>query len=97
MRALFLTCIFALPLLAGCGAVVRQNGDYYETGADAGRFQQDDEACGTQARDYVSYNLHGMDGTGYDRNRAYNAVYGRCMTGRGHAPRSFVSNWLPQT
>ena len=101
MRALFLArilvCVLALPVLAGCSAVVRQTGDYFQAGTDPGRFQQDDEACSSQARDYVSYTLRGMDGTGYDQNRAYNAVYGRCMTGHGYAPRPYSANWLPQT
>ena len=100
MRALFLArvlvCALAVPLLAGCSAVVRQNGDYFEAGADPGRFQQDTEACDGQARDYVSYTLRGMDGTGYDRNRAYNGVYGQCMARRGYAPRPYSRNWLPQ-
>jgi hypothetical protein len=101
MRALFLArlivCAVALPLLAGCSAVVRENGDYFEAGADPGRFQLDDEACSTKARDYSSYTMRGMDGTGYDQNRVYNDVYGQCMTGRGHASRPYSSNWLPQT
>ncbi len=96
MRALFLVCALGLPLLAGCSAVARQNGDYFEVGADTGRFQQEDQACGDQARDYVSYTLRGMDGTGYDRNRAYNGIYSRCMLGHGYAPRPYSRNWLPQ-
>ena len=97
MRALFLASAVALPLLSGCNAIVRENGDYFEAGADAGRFGRDDQACGIQADDTVAYTLRGMDGTGYDRNRVYNAVYGHCMTARGHAPRPYVRNWLPQS
>ena len=97
MRALFLVPVLVLPLLAGCDAILRHNGDYFDAGADIGRFQQDDQACSSQARDYVSYTLRGMDGTGYDRNRAFNDVYSRCMNGRGYAARAYARNWLPQT
>ena len=96
MRALFLVSALVLPLLAGCEAVVRQNSDYFEAGADVSRFEQDDQLCAARGRDYVAYTLRGMDGTGYDRNRAYNQIYGGCMRERGHAPRAYARNWLPQ-
>jgi len=96
MRALFLVCVLALPLLAGCDAITRHNGDYFEAGADVGRFEQDDQACGVMADTESSYTLRGLDGTGYDRNRVFNDVYGRCMRGRGYAPRPYSKNWLPQ-
>ena len=90
MRAFFLVCALALPLLAGCDAIVRQNGDYFEAGADAGRFEQDGQACGVIAdTEYSPIPCAALEGTGYDQNRAYNAVYGRCMTGRGYAPRAY--------
>ena len=91
MRALLL---FPLILLAGCNAIARQNADYFQAGADVGRFEADDMACGTQARDYANYDLKGMDGTPYDQNRSYNAVYGRCMTSHGYRPRPYAKNWL---
>ena len=97
MRALCLLSVLVLPLLAGCNSIARQNGDYFQASGDIGRFEADASACGVEAGDYTSYDLHGMDGTFYDRNRAYNDVYGRCMTGRGHARRAYSSNWLPQT
>jgi hypothetical protein len=94
--ARFLICALALPLLVGCDAIVRHNGDYFEAGTDVGAFQLDDQACGTQARDEASYTLRGLDGTGYDQTRAYNSVYGRCMQAHGHPPRAYSRNWLPQ-
>jgi hypothetical protein len=93
MRALFL--FPALALLAGCTSIARENGDYFEAGADVAHFQADDMACASEARDHTSYDLSGMDGTPYDLNRAYNAVYGRCMRARGHRPRPYYQNWLP--
>jgi hypothetical protein len=92
MRALVFLCFV---LLAGCNSIARQNGDYYQAGADIGRFEADATACGVEAGDYTSYELRGMDGTFYDRNRAYNAVYGRCMRQRGYVPRPYSKNWLP--
>jgi hypothetical protein len=83
-----------LVVLAGCNSIARQNGDYFQAGADIGRFEADDQACAVAASDYTSYDLHGMDGTFYDRNRAYNAVYGRCMRARGYTPRPYARNWL---
>jgi hypothetical protein len=97
MRALFLVCVLALPLLSGCDAIVRENGDNFEAGADIGHFERDDQGCSIQADDTVAYTVRGMDGTSYDRNRAYNAAYARCMTARGHAPRPYVENWLPRS
>jgi hypothetical protein len=95
MRVLLLAFALALPFLAGCNSIARENGDYFQAGADAGRFEADAQACAITAGDYTSYDLHGMDGTFYDRNRAYNDVYGRCMRARGHAPRPYSRNWLP--
>lgn len=95
MRALFLFPVLALPLLAGCNVIARQNGDYFQAGADLGRFEADTQACGVAAGDYVAYDLSGMSGTFYDQNRAYNAVYGRCMRQRGYVPRPYSRNWLP--
>jgi hypothetical protein len=43
----------------------------------------------------VGYDIHGMSGTRYDKNRAFNAVYARCMRGRGYRPRPYYKNWLP--
>jgi hypothetical protein len=89
-----LSVLLSLVLLAGCASIARENGDYFQAGADVNRFEADDQACATQARDTANYNLKAMSGTIYDQNRAYNAVYGRCMTGRGHAPRPYFKNWL---
>ena len=92
MRALV---FLSLVLLAGCNSIARQNGDYFQAGADVGRFEADAQACGVAADDYASYDLRGMSGTFYDRNRAFNAVYGRCMQQRGYRPRPYFKNWLP--
>jgi hypothetical protein len=88
--------VLALPLIAGCSAIARENGDYFEAGPDIARFEADDQACGSQARDHTSYDLTAMQGTPYDQNRAYNGVYERCMRGRGYRPRPYFRNWLPE-
>ena len=93
MRALFR--LLALPLIAGCTAIARENGDYFEAGSDIARFEADDQACGSEARDHTNYDLTAMAGTPYDQNRAYNAVYARCMQSRGYRPRPYYRNWLP--
>ena len=94
MRALFL-CLAFLSL-AGCNALVRQDGDFFEAaGVPPDRFDMDDQACRGQADDYVAYDLRGMSGTRYDRNRAFNAVYARCMKSRGYRDRPHYRNWLP--
>jgi hypothetical protein len=95
MRALFLVPLLSLTLLTGCGALFPHNGDDFEaSGADPRRFEADDQACTVVASDYISYDLRGIGGTGYDQNRAFNTVYDRCMGGRGYAPRSTIENWL---
>jgi hypothetical protein len=43
----------------------------------------------------VNYDIRLVDTTRYARNRAFNKVYGDCMTGRGHAPRTYLQNVLP--
>ena len=75
-------------------ASLREDGDYFQAGADVGRFEADNQNCAIAADDYVTYDLKGMSGTGYDQNRAYNSVYARCMTGRGYRPRPYARNWL---
>jgi hypothetical protein len=94
MRLLLIACV--LPLLAGCDALVRENGDYFQAGTDSGRFEVANLACDGEARDYVAYDVRGASSdTIYDRNRAYNAVYRRCMAGRGYSPRPYWQNFLP--
>lgn len=96
MRALFLCLLLAPLLLAGCNALTRQNGDYFEaTGIPPAQFNSDDQNCQSQAADYAGYDLHGMSGTHYDQNRAFNATYVRCMRARGYRPRPYYKNWLP--
>jgi hypothetical protein len=94
MRALFL-CL-ALTALAGCSSLVRQDGDYFEaSGVSQERFEADNNACHAQADDYLSYGLHGMDGTRYQQNRTFNTIYGRCMKARGYRSRPYWKNLLP--
>ena len=95
MRALFL-CLLLAPLLAGCNALTHQDGDSFEAAnVPPAQFDQDDQDCRMKAADYVGYDLRGMSGTRYDRNRAFNATYSRCMTARGYRPRPYYRNWLP--
>jgi hypothetical protein len=93
MRRLSIAAL-VLPLVAGCGSVVREDADYFQAGADVGRFEADNQTCAIAADNYVTYDLKGMSGTGYAQNRAYNSVYSRCMTGRGYSPRPYARNWL---
>ena len=89
-------CLACLLLLSGCDALIRHDGDYFEAaGTDSERFEMDSQACGVLADKHVTYDLQGAGGTSYDRNRTYNAYYGRCMTGRGYAARAYAENWLP--
>ncbi len=75
---------------------MRHDGDFFEAGNDLGRFEAGDQSCQIAARDYVSYDVHGLSGTSYARTRSYNAVYDRCMTGKGFSPRPYEKSWLPQ-
>jgi len=93
MRALFL--LLPLFLVGACSSIARENGDYFEAGSDIARFDTDAQTCAAEADDHVSYDLSAMDGTLYDRNRAYNIVYERCMRARGYRPRPYSRNWLP--
>jgi len=94
MRALVFVC--ALCLLGGCDTLVRENGDYFQVeAAHPGRFELANQACATEARDFIAYDVRGASGTGYDRNRAYNATLRRCMAARGYQPRPYWKNFLP--
>lgn len=96
MRALFLCLVLSPLLLSGCNALTHQDGDSFEAaGVPQAQFDNDDQDCRMQANDYVGYDLRGMSGTHYDQNRAFNAVYARCMRGRGYRPRPYYENWLP--
>lgn len=96
VRAFFL-CLMLSPLvLGGCDALTHLDGDNFEAaGVPVAQFDNDDESCRMQAIDYVSYDLTGMGGTGYDHNRAFNAVYSRCMRALGYRPRPYYENLLP--
>ena len=83
-------------MLAGCNSLIRQNGDAFEaSGIPPERFEMDDDACRVQATNYLAYDVRGMAGTDYQKNRTYNAVYGSCMTTRGYRPRPYIKNLLP--
>ena len=93
MRALFL---LPLLLLAGCNSITRLDSDSFAadaTGYD--RFRHDDATCRQKAETELLTNAALQDTTHYARNRAYNRVYGGCMTANGHAPRPYYKNWLP--
>jgi hypothetical protein len=94
MRALFL-----LPLvlaLAGCDSIYRPAADGFEVGpAGFAAWQADTQACQTKADGVVNYDIRLVDTTRYARNRAFNRVYGQCMTARGHRPRPYLKNLLP--
>jgi hypothetical protein len=95
MRALFL-----LPLclaLIGCESLAHTGSDGFEVGPrGVEAFEADNQACTTRANDVLSYDVRLMDATSYRRNRAFNDVYERCMTERGHQPRPYLANVLPQ-
>jgi hypothetical protein len=94
MRALFL-----LPLclvLAGCESITRPASDGFEVGPGGfEKFTLDAQACQTLADDGVNYGIRYVDTTRYERNRAFNRAYGACMTARGHQPRPYLKNLLP--
>lgn len=96
MRVLFLCLMLSPLLLSGCNALTHQDGDFFEAaGVPQDRFDRDDQNCRMRADDHVSYDLAGGSGTRYDQNRAFNAVYARCMTAHGYQPRPYYENWLP--
>ena len=64
-------------------------------GVPPAQFDNDDQACRMKAADHISYDPQGMGGTRYDQNRAFNAVYSRCMAAHGYRPRPYYRNWLP--
>ena len=93
MRAFFL---LPLVLLAGCNSITRSGADGFEVGNGGFEaFQADDQECQTRADDAVSYDNELADNTRYARNRAFNRVYGHCMTAHGHQPRPYLRNLLP--
>jgi hypothetical protein len=98
MRALFLLppllCLcLALP---GCDSITRPASDGFEVGPGGfEKFNQDTQACQTEAEGVVNYDIRLVDTTRYARNRAFNQVYGQCMTARGHQPRPYLRNVLP--
>jgi hypothetical protein len=96
MRALFLCLMVSLSALAGCTSLVRVGSDGFEAShVSPSQFEQDTSACQIEADTYLAYDLRGMEGTRYQKNRAFNTVYGRCMRARGYRPRPYYKNLLP--
>jgi len=94
MRALFL-CLACLAL-AGCTSLLRVGGDGFEASrVSPGQFEEDTSACQIEADSYLAYDVRGMGGTRYQKNRAFNTVYGRCMRAKGYRPRPYYKNLLP--
>jgi hypothetical protein len=95
MRALFL-CLALF--LCGCESIVRLDSDSFEvgrTGYEA--FEADTQACALAANAPLDSDVRLLDATRYERNRVFNRLFTRCMTGRGHAPRPYIKNMLPDT
>jgi hypothetical protein len=96
MRALFLCLTVCLFAVTGCASLVRQDGDFFEAArVPPDQFERDNNGCRLQAENFLTYDPRGMGGTRYQRNRTYNAIYGRCMTAKGYRPRPYYKNWLP--
>ena len=94
MRALFLFPV--LLGLAACQSVVRTNADGFAAGpAGIEAYERDAQACADAAQDPLDGDVRLHQASRYDRNRVYNRLFARCMTGRGHPPRSFWENVLP--
>ncbi len=101
MRALFLlpllVPIMALGACQATDSLTRIGQDGFEVGpAGIEAFGYDNQACTSAANEPLSYDIRLMDATRYARNRAFNRVYARCMTGRGHRPRPYIKNLLPE-
>lgn len=94
MRALFLVPL--VLALAGCNSLTRPAADGFDVGPGGfAAWQADARTCQTKADDVVNYDIRLVDTTRYARNRAFNRVYGQCMTGRGHQARAYLQNVLP--
>jgi hypothetical protein len=94
MRAPFL--VLACLVLGGCSSLIRLGGDGFEASrVSPAQFEEDTSACQIEADSYLAYDVRGMEGTRYQKNRAFNAVYGRCMRARGYRPRPYYKNLLP--
>lgn len=96
MRVLFLLPLLVLGACRAADSVTRIGQDGFEVGA-AGieAFGTDNQACISAANEPLSYDVRLMDATSYARNRAFNRVYARCMTARGHRPRPYIKILLP--
>jgi hypothetical protein len=94
MRAHFL--FSACLVVAGCNSVARLSGDNFEAShVPPGQFEDDTGACQRQADTFLAYDVRIMGTTRYEKNRAFNAVFGRCMRARGYRSRSYYKNLLP--
>ena len=94
MRALFLFSVCLL--LSGCNSLMRVGSDGFEASrVSPAQWDEDTSACQIEADNYMTYDVRGMEGTRYQKNRTFNAVYGRCMRARGYKPRPYYKNLLP--
>jgi hypothetical protein len=94
MRALSLSLLCLA--LAGCNSLTRVGSDGFEASrVSPAQWEEDTSACQIEADSYLAYDARGMEGTRYQKNRAFNAVYGRCMRARGYKPRPYYKNLLP--
>ena len=94
MRALFLS--LACLALVGCNSLVHVGGDGFEASrVSPAQFEEDTGICQREADNYLAYDVRAMEGTRYQKNRAFNAIYGRCMRARGYRPRPYYKNLLP--
>jgi hypothetical protein len=96
MRARLALCVGLCLALVACNSIRRLDSDSFAADA-AGydQFQRDDTACRLKGETELVSNPVLFDTTRYARNRAYNRVYGGCMTAKGHSPRPYYKNWLP--
>jgi hypothetical protein len=94
MRAFFL-CL-SLLVLCGCESITRLDSDSFEVGRTGYEtFEADAQDCQLAAEAPLGGDVRLVDATSYARNRAFNHLYARCMTARGHAPRPYLKNVLP--
>jgi hypothetical protein len=87
---------FLVLLLTGCSSIARVGADSFEAGRTSPEaFDNDNLRCRLEADNRVNYDMRLMDGTVYERNRAFNASYEACMKARGYTARPYLQNLLP--
>ncbi|OJT95082.1 MAG: hypothetical protein BGN82_10205 [Alphaproteobacteria bacterium 65-7] len=94
MRALFLLPL--LLVLAACQSLARTGPDGFGVGRGGiAAYERDGVFCRMEAQAPLDSDVRLQEATRYARNRAYNQLFARCMTERGHPPRSYWRNVLP--